>query len=256
MVSWSDDSEESGYEYSSGGSPIKISATIEDPNYSGVDDEVMVMCEHGQPAKRHVCFSDISTGRRFLACGLDEASSCGVVQWVDEEWPEHLLNALHKLWLLYEDCQRANRMACLEHASLVHNLTSQKNKLQETYEKLVEDVNNLLDTQDNIPKENEVQQGGHEEITPPLDNNISALKEQLGAMDAENKELKQKVDQLRSIQVAQGNVIRNLKFAHLKEKEKLSTERRNFKFHIADLVKASDKNKRKLKDIKDFCDEE
>ncbi|KAM3347131.1 hypothetical protein ACQJBY_021231 [Aegilops geniculata] len=215
----------------------------------------MVMCEHGQPAKRHVCFSGISTGRRFLACGLDEASSCGVVQWVDEEWPEHLQNALHKLWLLYEDCQRANRMTCLEHSSLVHNLTSQKNKLQETYEKLVEDVNNLLDTQDNIPKENEVQQGEHEEITPPLDNNISALKEQLGAMDAENKELKQKVDQLRSIRVAQGNVIRNLKFAHLKEKEKLSTERRNLEFHIADLVKASDKNKRKLKDIKD-CDEE
>ena len=117
-------------------------------------------------------------------------------------------------------------------------------------------MNNLLDTQDNIPKENEVQQGEHEEITPPLDNNISALKEQLGAMDAENKELKQKVDQLRSIQVAQGNVIRNLKFAHLKEKEKLSTERRNLEFHIADLVKASDKNKRKLKDIKDICDEE
>ena len=75
-------------------------------------------------------------------------------------------------------------------------------------------------------------------------------------MDAENKQLKQKVDQLNSIQVAQGNVIRNLKFAHLKEKEKLSTERRNLEFHIADLVKASDKNKRKLKDIKDICDEE
>ncbi|XP_073355298.1 uncharacterized protein [Aegilops tauschii subsp. strangulata] len=222
MVSWSDDGEESGYEYSSGGSPIKIPATIEDPNYSGVDDEVMVMCEHGQPAKRHVCFEGISTGRRFIACGLD----------------------------------RANRMACLEHSSLVHNLTSQKNKLHETYEKLVEDVNNLLDTQDNIPKENEVQQGEREEITPPLDNNISALKEQLGAMDAENKELKQKVDQLKSIQVAQGNVIRNLKLAHLKEKEKLSTKRRNLEFHIADLVKASDKNKRKLKDIKDICDEE
>ena len=128
----------------------------------------------------------------FVLVVLQEASSCGVVQWVDEEWPEHLQNALHKLWLLYEDCQRANRMACLEHSSLVHNLTSQKNKLQETYEKLVEDVNNLLDTQDNIPKENEVQQGEHEEITPHLDK-MSALKEQLGAMGAENKELKEKV---------------------------------------------------------------
>ena len=82
-------------------------------------------------------------------------------------------------------------MACLEHSSLLQNLTSQKNKLHETYEKLVEDVNNLLDTQDNIPKENEIQQGEHEEIT--LDNKMSALKEHLGAMDDENKELKLKV---------------------------------------------------------------
>ncbi|XBI10290.1 hypothetical protein VPH35_137599 [Triticum aestivum] len=70
MVSWSDDSDESGYEYSSGGSPIKIPATIEDPNYSGVDDEVMVMCEHGQLAKRHVCFEGISTGRSSLPMDL------------------------------------------------------------------------------------------------------------------------------------------------------------------------------------------
>ncbi|XP_073352997.1 uncharacterized protein [Aegilops tauschii subsp. strangulata] len=194
MVSWSDTNKESGYEYSSGGPPIKIPAIIEDPNYCGVDDDVMVMCEHGQPAKRFVAFEGISTGRRFIACGLDTASNCGVVQWVDEEWPEQLQNALHKLWLMYEDRQCANRMACLEHSSLVHNLTSRKNKLHETYEKLVEDVNNLLDTQDNIPKENEVQQGEHEEITPPLDNNMSALKKQLGAMEAENKELKKKVD--------------------------------------------------------------
>ena len=40
----------------------------------------------------------------FVLVVLQEASSCGVVQWVDEEWPEHLQNALHKLWLLYEDC--------------------------------------------------------------------------------------------------------------------------------------------------------
>ena len=42
---------------------------------------------------------------------------------------------------------------------------------------------------------------------------------------------------MKSIHVAQGNVIRNLKFAHLKEKEKLSTERRNLEFHMLILSK-------------------
>lgn len=45
-------------------------------------------------------------------------------------------------------------MACLEHSCTVHNLTQQKKELQETYEKLVEDVNNLLDYKDSQPEVN------------------------------------------------------------------------------------------------------
>lgn len=54
---------------------------------------------------------------------------------------------------MYEDSQHANRLACLEHSYTVHNLTEQKRKLQETYEKLVVDVNSLLDAQDNLAQE-------------------------------------------------------------------------------------------------------
>ncbi|KAI5013892.1 hypothetical protein ZWY2020_054725 [Hordeum vulgare] len=101
-------------------------STIEDPNDTGVDDDLMVMCEHGKPDAKLVAFEVISTGRRFLACSLDQANNCGIVQWVHEEWPEHLQNALHKLWLMYEQSKHDNRIACLDHSSTVHNLTQQK----------------------------------------------------------------------------------------------------------------------------------
>jgi hypothetical protein len=109
------------------------------------------------------------------------------------------------------------------------------------------------------------------------DNSMGTLNEQLVAKDAEITKLKVVVDQLKFIHAAQGNVIRNLKFNHLKEKEKLSIEKSNqdcciaelmkenekliidnstLQSCIADLKKAGENNKRKLKEIKGICDEE
>ena len=164
------------------------------------------------------------------------------MQWVDEHLPEHLQNAIHKLWLMYEHSQHENRMACLEHSSTVHNLTQQKKELQETYEKLVEDVNNLLDYKDSQP---EVNQKNDAE-------NISVSVESSMTKDAEIKKLKAVVDQLKQIHVAQATVIRNLKFNHLKEKEKLSSDKRTLEICYADLKKEKDDLK-KEKDKLDCC---
>ncbi|XBH89106.1 hypothetical protein VPH35_081072 [Triticum aestivum] len=277
MVSWSDDSSSEDSEVqiiSSYDSPIKIPPTMDDPLFTGSADDLRVMCEHGKPGKKCVAFQGISTGRRFIACAVERVNNCGLVQWVDEEWPDHLQNALHKLWLMYEDGIQANKMACLEHSFTVHNLAQQKKELQETYEKLVEDVNNLLDSQDNLP---------HGTDMNIADNSMEK--------DAEIKKLKAVVDQLKCIHVAQANVIRNLKFNHLKEKEKMSSDKRTLEFSFADLKKEKEKldcyiveltkekeklsiekstlqcavadlkkegesNKRKLKEIKGICGEE
>ncbi|KAE8790625.1 putative kinesin heavy chain isoform [Hordeum vulgare] len=75
MVSWNDNEtsdDSAAYYLSSGSSPIKIPTRIEDPNYAGVDDDLMVMCEHDKSTEKFVAFKGISTGRRFLACSLDE----------------------------------------------------------------------------------------------------------------------------------------------------------------------------------------
>ncbi|XBI23036.1 hypothetical protein VPH35_063982 [Triticum aestivum] len=245
MVSWSDSESTngSGTQYiSSDDSLLKIPATIDEPSFEGLADDLNVICEHGNPGRKYVAFEGISTGRRFIAYATEGVGNCGLVQWVDEHWPEHLQNAIHKLWLMYEHSQHDNKMACLEHSSIVHNLTQQKKELRETYEKLVEDVNNLLDYKDSQP---EVNQKNDAE-------NISVSVESSMTKDAEIKKLKAVVDQLKQIHVAQATVIRNLKFNHLKEKEKLTSDKRTLEICYADLKKEKDDLK-KEKDKLDCC---
>ncbi|XP_037417248.1 uncharacterized protein LOC119280528 [Triticum dicoccoides] len=233
MVSWSDSesTEGSAAQYiSSDDSPLKIPATIDDPSFEGLADDLNVFCEHGNPGRKYVAFEGISTGRRFIACATEGVGNCGLVQWVDEHLPEHLQNAIHKLWLMYEHSQHDNKMACLEHSST------------ETYEKLVEDVNNLLDYKDSQP---EVNQKNDAE-------NISVCVESSMTKDAEIKKLKVVVVQLKQIHVAQATLIRNLKFKHLKEKEKLSSDKRMLEICYADLKKEKDDLK-KEKDKLDCC---
>ncbi|KAI4995367.1 hypothetical protein ZWY2020_035270 [Hordeum vulgare] len=109
---------------------------------------------------------------------------------------------------------------------------------EETYEKLVEDVNNLLNSRDNLPHQD------HQEFVENkigVDNNMVDMNEQLVAKDAEITKLKDVVNELKFLHVAQGNVIRNLKFNHLKEKETMSSNNMTLKFCWADLKKEKEK---------------
>ncbi|KAI4987860.1 hypothetical protein ZWY2020_028618 [Hordeum vulgare] len=67
------------------------------------------------------------------------------------------------------------------------------------------------------------------------------LNEQLVVKDDEITKLKVVVDQLKFIHVSQGNVIRNLKFNHLEEKEKMSYDNRTLKFCFANFKKEKEK---------------
>ncbi|KAI4971450.1 hypothetical protein ZWY2020_002364 [Hordeum vulgare] len=147
MVSWSYGESTKGSDLqflASYDSPIENLGTIDDPLYTRATDDLGVMCKHGKPRKKCVAFEGINTGNRFVARVVEGVNNCELVHWVDEERLDHLQNALHKLWLMYEESKHDNRIACLEHSPALHNIIEQKNKLQKTYEKLVEDVNNLL----------------------------------------------------------------------------------------------------------------
>ena len=118
-------------------------------------------------------------------------------------------NALSKLWDMYEQSKRDRIEDNLMNSFVVHKLTQEKIKLQASYEKLVEDVQALLD-------ENE-------------------RRAQMERKPDESK-LQEKYDMVKNLAAAQANVIRNMKL-------KLAEERKNLQNHIDELNKTVEERK-------------
>ncbi|KAE8820396.1 hypothetical protein D1007_01539 [Hordeum vulgare] len=100
---------------SSDGMMYRIPASIKDKDYMGIENSA-----------------------------LDPPQNCGFVGWVDQEWPPTMQNALLKLWEMLEDNKSARRDDNLENSLKIHHLTKEKRNLDANYDKLVEDVNQLL----------------------------------------------------------------------------------------------------------------
>ena len=71
---------------------------------------------------------------------LQEDDNCGIVLWVDPEWPPTLQNALLKLWEMYHDSKSDRRKDNLESSLTIHHLKEEKKNLDANYDRLVEDV--------------------------------------------------------------------------------------------------------------------
>ncbi|KAE8812804.1 hypothetical protein D1007_10133 [Hordeum vulgare] len=135
--------------------------------------------------------------------------------------------ALAKLWDMYEESKAARTTENLESSFLIHNLTEEKKKLEENYEKLNGDVNDLLDQQ-------------HRVVNSVEQNNLKA---ELSNKVKDNTNLQQKYDINKNLTAAQAKVIRNFKNNHLKEKERLTEERHKLQHHISELQKSEEKMK-------------
>ncbi|KAE8793167.1 hypothetical protein D1007_32163 [Hordeum vulgare] len=123
----------------------RIPASIDDKDYMGIENSALDVClEHGLPPECRVAFEGFETGRRFLVCAQPSPQNCGFVGWVDQEWPPTMQNALLKLWEMLEDNKSARRDDNLENSLKIHHLTEEKRNLDANYDKLVEDVNQLL----------------------------------------------------------------------------------------------------------------
>ena len=118
---------------------------------------------------------------------------------------------------MYEQSKRDRIEENLMHSFAVHDLTQEKKKLQESYEKLVEDVNGLLDAQE---RRGEVER-----------------------KDVETSKLQEKYDMVKNLAAAQANVIRNMKL-------KLAEERKNLQNHIDELKKTVEESNVKLQGVK------
>ncbi|KAE8815055.1 hypothetical protein D1007_07558 [Hordeum vulgare] len=153
---------------------------------------------------------------------LDPPQNCGFVGWVDQEWPPTMQNALLKLWEKLEDNKSARRDDNLENSLKIHHLTEEKRNLDANYDKLVEDVNQLLNLAEAQGGVIRTQKANH-------------LKEK----DKLNDEI----------------LVLNLHIDGLKKGiENLIKRRDELKIQIADQLKALEKNQEKLKMIRDILD--
>ncbi|KAI5003846.1 hypothetical protein ZWY2020_031006 [Hordeum vulgare] len=128
MVSWNDGetSEDSNVSVTSSYDGI-IKAN---PNFSGINVDVSVLCEHDKPIERFVAFEEIHTRITFLGCGeklilcllfvLHGGINCAIVEWIDFEWPHSMEKALTKLWNMYEEIKAAKNNEEFIH---IHNKT-------------------------------------------------------------------------------------------------------------------------------------
>ncbi|KAE8793807.1 hypothetical protein D1007_31551 [Hordeum vulgare] len=181
---------------SSDGMMYRIPASIDDKDYMGIENSALDVClEHGLPPERRVAFGGFETGRRCLVCAQPE---------------------------MLEDNKSARRDDNLENSLKIHHLTEEKRNLDANYDKLVEDVNQLLNLAEAQGGVIWTQKANH-------------LKEK----DKLNDEI----------------LVLNLHIDGLKKGiENLIKRRDELKIQIADQLKALEKNQEKLKMIRDILD--
>lgn len=199
----------------------QVPFSLQDPDYNGLELDLIVLCEkHGKPSERLVAFEGTMTERRFLACAEPEGQNCGFVQWVDEQWPPIMENALLKLWSMVEESKSARVDDNLQSSLTIHHLTEENKKLDAQYDKLVKDVHQLVDfQQDRVVDFSYLQSAvtyQHQckaELVAGMNAEMAAKK--VAALE----KLQQKFEILYNLTSAQATAIQNLKLKNMKEKQ-------------------------------------
>ncbi|KAF7049760.1 hypothetical protein CFC21_058248 [Triticum aestivum] len=225
---------------------LKVPFSLEDPDYKGLELDVMYPCEkHGMSSERLVAFEGTHTSRRFLACAQPEGSNCGFVEWVDHQWAPTMQNALLKLFAMVEDAKSARVNDSLESSFTIHHLTEEKNKMEANYDKLVQDVHELMNFQeDKVVDFRHLQSAityQQEVRKEPIDDMKAKMATEMAKKDAETQKLTQKYELLLNLTRAQATVIQNLKLNKMKEKQVLIEASMNLELKNAELTKCQEK---------------
>ncbi|XBI59444.1 hypothetical protein VPH35_040506 [Triticum aestivum] len=243
----SDDQSSLPYMHSSSTDGLnEVPFSLEDPDYKGLELDVMSSCEkHGMASERLVAFEGTDTGRRFLACAQPAGSNCGFVEWVDHQWPPTMQNALLKLWAMVEDAKTARVNDNLESSFTIHHLTEEKNKLDANYDKLVQDVHELMNFQEDkvvdfrhLRSAITYQQEVRKEL---IDDMKAQMASEMAKKDEETQKLTIKYELLLNLTRAQATVIQNLKLNKMKEKQVLTEASMNLELKNAELTKCQEK---------------
>ena len=176
---------------------------------------------------------------------LQAGSNCGFVEWVDHQWPPTMQNALLKLWAMVEDAKSARVNDNLDNSFTIHHLTEEKNKLEANYDKLVQDVHELMNFQEDKVVDFRHLQSAityQQEVRKELIDDMKAkMATEMAKKDAETQQLTQKYEVLLNLTRAQATVIQNLKLNKMKEKQVLTEASMNLELKNAELTKCQEK---------------
>uniref|UniRef100_N1QR07 Uncharacterized protein n=1 Tax=Aegilops tauschii TaxID=37682 RepID=N1QR07_AEGTA len=205
---------------------LQVPFSFEDADYKGLELDVMSPCEkHGMASERLVAFEGTDTGRRFLACAQP--------------------NALLKLWAMVEDAKTARVNDNLESSFTIHHLTEEKNKLDANYDKLVQDVHELMNFQEDKVVDFRHLQSAityQQEVRKELIDDMKAqMASEMAKKDEETQKLTLKYELLLNLTRAQATVIQNLKLNKMKEKQVLTEASMNLELKNAELTKCQEK---------------
>ncbi|KAE8792861.1 hypothetical protein D1007_32552 [Hordeum vulgare] len=178
---------------SSDGMMYRIPTSIDDEDYMGSENYALNVClEHRLPPEHRVAFEGFETGRRFLVCAQPPPQNCGFVARHDN----------------------------LENSLKIYHLTEEKRNLDAKYDKLVEDVNQLLNLAEAQGMVIRTQKANHLKEKEKLTKENYNLKLQVHKLSKS----KDKIDSLK------------------KGIENLIKRRDELKIQIADQLKALEKN--------------
>ncbi|KAE8776432.1 hypothetical protein D1007_50965 [Hordeum vulgare] len=164
-------------------------------------------------------FEGIHTGRRFLCCAEKSRLQGHLIAYFRTGLSCPLFSTPVFVYVnsVFLGSKIDRTEDNLMNSFVVHNLTTEKKKLQDSYEKLVEDVSGLLDAQER--------------------------RAEVEREDLESSKLQEKYDMVKNLAVAQAGVTRNMK-------RKLAEERKNLQIHIDELQKSVEQCNVKLEGIK------
>ncbi|XBH86533.1 hypothetical protein VPH35_074170 [Triticum aestivum] len=173
-----------------------------------------------------------------------EGDNCGLVQWIDPQWPEPMKNALRKLWDMYEQSSKENESK----ENLIVKLGEEKRLIQEKHHNHIKETSNFFATvHKNVMKENyqKIMQDGDVESV------VVEAQEERARLEKENMELKTALQVIK-----QSKLVSNWKNVVAEQgMEQLKKEKKRLEYIIADLLKAGEENKMKIRKISEICNE-
>ncbi|XBJ10585.1 hypothetical protein VPH35_015425 [Triticum aestivum] len=150
-------------------------------------------------------------------------------------------NALLKLRAMVQDSKSARVNDNLESALTIHHLAEEMNKLEANYDKLVQDVHELMNFQEDRVVDFRYLQSNLTYRQQCRSKLVADMKAEMAKKDAETQKLNQKYGLLVNLTRAQATVIQNLKLKNMKDTHLLSEASMNLELKNAELTKSEEK---------------